>query len=187
MRAHEAGALHGETAARGPAWLRAPDDVNALLPHPVAAHRRRGTDGALTRRRHRRARPGEPSSARRPTSSTRPTSAARCRDFRDAFAGADVLLRGARRSAPRRSSAVVAEEGLGLDVCTGGELAVALRGRHAAASGSRCTATTSPMAELRRALDAGVGRIVVDSFDEIDRLTALARERGVRPTRAWSG
>jgi diaminopimelate decarboxylase len=36
-------------------------------------------------------------------------------------------------------------------------------------------------AELARALDAGVGRIVVDSFDEIGRLTALARERGVRP------
>ena len=31
------------------------------------------------------------------------------------------------------------------------------------------------VSELRRALEAGVGRIIVDSFDEIDRLTALAR------------
>jgi diaminopimelate decarboxylase len=37
------------------------------------------------------------------------------------------------------------------------------------------------VAELTRAVDAGVGRIVLDSFQEIDRLTAIARERGVRP------
>jgi diaminopimelate decarboxylase len=34
--------------------------------------------------------------------------------------------------------------------------------------------------ELARALDAGVGWVVVDSFGEIDRLTALARQRGIR-------
>src|SRR5262249_30569609 len=38
-----------------------------------------------------------------------------------------------------------------------------------------------PTVELARALDAGVGWIVVDSTDELDRLTALARDRGVRP------
>ena len=37
------------------------------------------------------------------------------------------------------------------------------------------------LSELERAVDAGVGRIVVDSFDEIDRLTAIARDRGTRP------
>jgi diaminopimelate decarboxylase len=31
-------------------------------------------------------------------------------------------------------------------------------------------------AELRAALEAGVGRIVVDSFDELDRLEALVRD-----------
>jgi diaminopimelate decarboxylase len=38
--------------------------------------------------------------------------------------------------------------------------------------------------ELRRALDAGVGWVVVDSFDEIDRLTALVRERAAA---GWAG
>src|SRR5918996_3310373 len=31
MRAHEAGALHGQVGHRGPAWLEAPVDVNALV------------------------------------------------------------------------------------------------------------------------------------------------------------
>ena len=40
--------------------------------------------------------------------------------------------------------------------------------------GSTCTATPSPQSELDEALAAGVGHIVVDSFDEIERLEALA-------------
>ena len=48
-------------------------------------------------------------------------------------------------------------------------------------SGWASTATTSRSSELSRALDAGVGRIILDSFHEIDRLTALAREAGKRP------
>jgi diaminopimelate decarboxylase len=35
------------------------------------------------------------------------------------------------------------------------------------------------VSELTRAVDAGVGRIVVDSFDEIDRLTRIVRDRGL--------
>ena len=37
------------------------------------------------------------------------------------------------------------------------------------------------MRELRRAVEAGVGRIVVDSFVEIERLAAVAAELGARP------
>src|SRR5699024_7457780 len=33
IRAHEAGALHGQAGVRGPAWLHRPDDVNALVRH----------------------------------------------------------------------------------------------------------------------------------------------------------
>ena len=80
----------------------------------------------------------------------------------------------ARRSCARAVARWVAEEGLGLDVCTGGELAVALRGRLRRRRGSASTATTSPSPSCAGRVDAGVGRIVVDSFDEIDRLAALA-------------
>jgi diaminopimelate decarboxylase len=70
------------------------------------------------------------------------------------------------------------DEGLGLDVCTGGELAVALR---AGVPGERLLfhGNNKSVAELDRALEAGVGRFVVDSFEEIARLAHLAEQRGV--------
>ena len=70
------------------------------------------------------------------------------------------------------------DEGLSIDVCTEGELACALR---AGAPGQRLImhGNNKSSAELGRALDAGVGRIVVDSFEEIARLGHLAAERGV--------
>ncbi|MGH3415944.1 MAG: diaminopimelate decarboxylase [Actinocrinis sp.] len=73
-----------------------------------------------------------------------------------------------------------AEEGLGMDVCSGGELATALAARFPA---HRLTfhGNNKSRAELAAALEAGVGRIVLDSFEEIDRLAELAAARGVRP------
>jgi diaminopimelate decarboxylase len=67
------------------------------------------------------------------------------------------------------------EEGLRLDVSTGGELHVALQ---AGVSPDRCIfhGSNKSMAELRMALKLGVGHIVVDSFDELDRLDSLGRE-----------
>ena len=47
--------------------------------------------------------------------------------------------------------------------------------------GSACTATTRASPSCARPSTAGVGRIIVDSFAEIDRLGALAAELGVRP------
>jgi diaminopimelate decarboxylase len=64
------------------------------------------------------------------------------------------------------------EEGMLLDVASGGELFVAL---HAGVPGDSLTlhGNNKSLAELRMALEAGVRHIVVDSFDEIDRLEAL--------------
>jgi diaminopimelate decarboxylase len=72
---------------------------------------------------------------------------------------------------------LVAEEGLHLDVATGGELHVALRADFPA---ERIVmhGNNKSVDELVAALDAGVGRIVVDSFDELDRLDALLEKRG---------
>ena len=65
------------------------------------------------------------------------------------------------------------EEGMCLDVSTGGELHVALS---AGVPAARLVlhGNNKSEDELVRAVDAGVGRIVVDSFDEIDRLERLA-------------
>ena len=74
----------------------------------------------------------------------------------------------------------VREEGLGIDVCTEGELAVALAAgfppEHITLHGSN-----KSVDELKQALTVGVGRIVLDSFTEIDRVIALAVTHNVRP------
>lgn len=72
----------------------------------------------------------------------------------------------------------VTQEGLRLDVSTGGELEVALRagvpGESLGVHGNN-----KSVSELERAVDAGAGRIVIDSLEEIERLTDIAAERGV--------
>jgi diaminopimelate decarboxylase len=67
---------------------------------------------------------------------------------------------------------LVAEEGLDIDVATGGELHLAL---HAGVAPERVVfhGNNKSEAELEAALRAGVGRIVADSFAELDRIEAL--------------
>jgi diaminopimelate decarboxylase len=72
-----------------------------------------------------------------------------------------------------------AEEGLACDVASGGELALALRGgfdpKRIYLHGN-----AKSLAELEEAVEAGVGHVVIDSFDDIDRLERIAGERGRR-------
>jgi diaminopimelate decarboxylase len=178
MRAHEAGALHGEIGSRGPSWLRTPEDVNALLPMLWPSTVERQDDGALRVGgldvRELAAEFGTPAYVLDEADLRE-----RAREFVDAFAGWDVYYAG-KAFCAKAVIRVIAEEGLNLDVCTGGELAVALAagmpperiGLHG---------NNKSVSELTRAVEAGVGRIVLDSFTEIDRLTRIARERGVRP------
>ena len=133
------------------------------------------------RRRPRRAR--RASSARRCSSTTRTTCGPAAARPSPAFGD------GASRTRPRRSSAwrwpaSSHEEGMHLDVATGGELHVALP---AGVPADRLVfhGNNKSDDELRAALDAGVGRIVVDSFDELDRLER-ARGRAARRARACS-
>lgn len=69
------------------------------------------------------------------------------------------------------------EEGMHLDVASGGELHVALTAG-VPAEDLVLHGNNKSSIELRQALDAGVGRIVVDSFDELDRLEAIHAETG---------
>ncbi|MEV0003941.1 diaminopimelate decarboxylase [Micromonospora sp. NPDC050980] len=178
MRAHEAGALHGDIGNRGPAWLRTPVDVNSLVPRLWPRHVARGPAGALTVAgldvRDLAAEFGTPAYLL-----DEDDLRGRCREFRAAFADADVYYAG-KAFLCRAVVRMIAEEGMFLDVCTGGELATALSaGMPPERIGFH--GNNKSMAELTRAVDAGVGRIIVDSSTEIDQLTALARERGVRP------
>ncbi|MFT4299579.1 MAG: diaminopimelate decarboxylase [Aeromicrobium sp.] len=175
MRAHEAGALHGQAGDRGPAWLRHPDDVNRLVTHLWSRNAAKA-GGVLT-----------------VAGESAPELAAefgtplyvvdeddfrqRARAFRDAFGEADVFYAG-KAFLCVAAARWVAEEGLNLDVCTAGELAVALKAEFPPAR-IAFHGNNKSAAELRQAVEAGVGRIIVDSFDEIDRLAALVAELGV--------
>ena len=75
---------------------------------------------------------------------------------------------------------LVHEEGMSIDVSTAGEMHVALASGVPAAR-LVLHGNNKSDAELTTALGAGVGRIVVDSFDEIDRLERLAPALGRRP------
>ncbi|HWJ84396.1 MAG TPA: diaminopimelate decarboxylase [Cellulomonas sp.] len=72
----------------------------------------------------------------------------------------------------------VHDEGLRVDTATGGELAIALRagvpGAHIGLHGNNKSDD-----EIVAALEAGVGRIIVDSLVELDRVADLAGARGL--------
>ncbi|HEX6937160.1 MAG TPA: diaminopimelate decarboxylase [Actinomycetes bacterium] len=176
MRVHPAGPRSGELAHEafhaGP-----PADLNRLDPHVWPLGAARSADGALTLLGHDVralvAEHGTPAFFLDEADLRR-----RCRDYREAFGEATVFY-AAKAFLCTAVARWVAEEGLGLDVCTGGELAVAVR---AGFPGERLLlhGNNKSVAELSAALDAGVGRVVVDSLAEVDRLSALCEERGVR-------
>ncbi|MEO6503045.1 MAG: diaminopimelate decarboxylase, partial [Jatrophihabitantaceae bacterium] len=103
----------------------------------------------------------------------------RARAYATAFEGGDVYYAG-KAFLCTAVAALIADEGLGIDVCTAGELAIALR---AGVDPDRLAlhGNNKSVSELRLAVESGVGRIVLDSHFEIDRLAALAAEAGVRP------
>ena len=73
---------------------------------------------------------------------------------------------------------VLREEGLGCDVASGGELALA---RAAGFDPAEIVVhgNAKSIDELEQALDGGVGYIVLDSFDDLERLERLAAGRGL--------
>ena len=174
---HVAGSIHADVASRAPGWLARPDDVNALLPR-LWSDGVDKVDGVLTvaglSATEIADRVGTPAYV-----VDEADLRARARAFATAFAGWEVYY-AAKSFLCTAVARWVTEEGLGLDVCSGGELAVAQR---AGVDLSRVGlhGNNKSEAELRQALSAGVGRIIVDSFVEIDRLIALAGELGVRP------
>ena len=77
-------------------------------------------------------------------------------------------------------AALVHEEGMDLDVATGGEMHVALTAG-VPAEKLVLHGNNKSLAELAYARTVGVGRIVVDSFDELERLTRLHQDDGYAP------
>jgi diaminopimelate decarboxylase len=103
----------------------------------------------------------------------------RCAEHAAAYGDPALVHYAAKAFLTAETARWVADEGLGLDVCTEGELLTALRGGFPP---ERITVhgNNKSRHELAAALDAGVGAVVVDSYVEIARLDEIARTRDIR-------
>ncbi|HEV2537985.1 MAG TPA: diaminopimelate decarboxylase [Streptosporangiaceae bacterium] len=104
----------------------------------------------------------------------------RCREYMEAFGPEGRVFYAAKAFCSRAMLRWVSSEGLGVDVCTGGELEVALS---AGVPPEQITmhGNNKTLAELSRAVEAGLGHIVADSFEEIARLAYLTEDAGPQP------
>lgn len=108
-----------------------------------------------------------------------------CRSYREAFrqhytaSPVEIVYASKAYLAPLIAKLMV-EQGVGLDVVSGGELLVAQRAgvamEHVSFHGNNKSED-----ELRLALEMGVGRVVLDNWSELHRLERLAQESGQRP------
>ncbi|MFD8702944.1 diaminopimelate decarboxylase [Kitasatospora sp. NPDC059648] len=175
--AHPAGPRHGDVLPEGH-YQAPPADLNALDPKVWSRTVARNAEGVAT--------VGGIDVKRLAAEFGTPAYVldeddfrTRARAWRDAFGtDADVYYAGKAFL----SKAIVRwlhEEGLNLDVCSAGELAVALAAgmppERIALHGNNKSDD-----ELEHAVKTGVGHIVVDSYDEIERLAAIAARQGVR-------
>jgi diaminopimelate decarboxylase len=172
--AHPAGPRHADVLPEAH-HATAPSDVNALDPAiwPATAERRDGVVRLGGRsvvdlvREH-----GTPA-----LFLDEDDLRGRARAYRSSFADLDVYYAG-KAFLCTSVARWIDEEGLGLDVCSGGELAVALAAGFPTERIAMHGNNKSP-AELRRSVNAGVGHVIVDSFAEIERLAAIAEESGL--------
>ena len=172
MRAHPAGPLHGNIAPP-PAAGAPPEELGTLDEHvwPRSAER---IDGELYLG-------GLPVTELARTHGTplfvldEGDFRGRAGDFADAFAGADVHY-ASKAFLCGQVARWIADDGLHLDACSGNELSLALAAGFPAGR-IALHGNNKSLVELQLAVDAGIGHVVVDSFDEIDRLVPLGAAR----------
>jgi diaminopimelate decarboxylase len=176
--------VSASSATPVPDWLVAPDDANALAPQVWPTSARRDDDGMLSvagvAAGHLRDTFGTPlyvldedevrTRARRTLAAFRTAAESRGVQARVYYAGKAFLSTEVVRW--------VTEEGLAVDVCSGGELAIALAaGADPARLGFH--GNNKSVVELERAVEIGIGSIVLDSWIELERLAAIVERRGV--------
>ena len=107
-----------------------------------------------------------------------------CRAYRGAFEAelpSVRVLYAAKAWLSPALTRILVEEGLGMDVVSGGELHTALVGGMPAEQ-IGFHGNAKGVDELEQALEAGVGRIIVDNDEELETLDRLTRERGAVQT-----
>ena len=168
-----------------PAWLSYPADVNELRPIQWAAGVARAGSGELAVQ-------GIGVSALAREFGTplfvldEDDFRARARGFKEAFdeafkdlcGGVDVYYAG-KAFLSTEVARWVTSEGLRLDTSSGGEMAVA-RVAGVPAANLSLHGNNKSVTEIRTALEAEIGRIVVDSLDELERVAQIAKATGKR-------
>ncbi|MEG0322608.1 MAG: diaminopimelate decarboxylase, partial [Raoultibacter sp.] len=96
--------------------------------------------------------------------------------FRSRYENSDVIF-ASKAFLNKAAAKIVAEEGLGLDVSGGGELAIARAAGFPMEKVFVHGNNKTPL-ELEEAIDAGVGRIVIDSRIELARVSDIAGKLG---------
>lgn len=179
MNAHPAGPRHADEIhhAGAPTKPQSPDEILLLAPNVWPRNLVRGDNGVVSIA-------GIPVTDLAAEYGTplfvidEDDFRSRCRDIAAAFGGGDYVHYAAKAFLCSEIARWVNQEGLSLDVATGGELAVAL---HADFPPERITlhGNNKSVAELTTAVKAGVGHVVVDSLIEIERLDRVAGEAGI--------
>ncbi|MGV0722035.1 diaminopimelate decarboxylase [Mycolicibacterium elephantis] len=179
MIAHPAGPRHAEEVHHGgaPPRPQTPDELFLLAPNVWPRNAVRGADGVVSIA-------GVPVTDIAAQFGTpvfvidEDDFRSRCREMAAAFGGGENVRYAAKAFLCTEIARWVDEEGLALDVASGGELAVAL---HAGFPAERIAlhGNNKSIDELTAAVKAGVGHVVVDSMIEIDRLDEIAGAAGV--------
>ena len=177
--AHPAGPRHAEDKHHGgaPARPTSVDEVMLIAPHVWPRNAIRGDGGELSIA-------GVPVSTLAADYGTplfvidEDDFRSRCRDIAAAFGGGEHVRYAAKAFLCTEIARWIDQEGLSLDVCSGGEMAVALNAdfppERMALHGNN-----KSIGELTTAVKVGVGHVVVDSLLEIERLNAIAGDAGV--------
>lgn len=179
MNAHPAGPRHADEVhhAGAPEKPQSPEEVMLLAPNVWPRNLVRGDDGVVSIA-------GVPVTELAAEYGTplfvidEDDFRSRCRDIAAAFGGGEYVHYAAKAFLCSEVARWVNQEGLSLDVATGGELAVAL---HADFPPERITlhGNNKSVAELATAVKFGVGHVVVDSLIEIERLNEVAGVAGI--------
>ncbi|TFV52399.1 diaminopimelate decarboxylase [Blastococcus sp. TF02A-35] len=172
MRAHPAGPLHGNISPPSAAGAP-PAELGVLDPQvwPRSAER---VDGEL----HLGGRPVTELAREHGTPLfvlDEGDFRGRAAEFAQAFDGADVHY-ASKAFLCGQVARWIADDGLHLDACSGNELALALAAGFPAER-IALHGNNKSLVELQLAVDSGIGHVVLDSFDEIDRLVPLAAAR----------
>jgi diaminopimelate decarboxylase len=99
----------------------------------------------------------------------------RCQEYRQTLPGVEIAY-ASKAFLSAAMIRLVEEQGLSLDVCSAGELALAIAAGFPAGR-IMLHGNVKTTEDLKTALSARVGRIVLDSCDEIDQLAAMVRHR----------